>query len=66
CPGWTLIDMNPRTVDIAAAGTTLFQLHDTGALFKWDGRTPCTATACPGWTQIDRNPQTKAIVPFAQ
>jgi hypothetical protein len=32
-----------------------------GRLFKWDGRTVCTATACPGWTLIDMNARTAAI-----
>jgi len=61
CPGWTLVDRNPRTQEIAATGNALFQRHVDGKLWKWYGRTPCTATECPGWGLIDRNPSTREI-----
>jgi hypothetical protein len=61
CPGWTLIDRNPLTKDVVAAGNALFQLHTDGSIWLWDNRSSCTPDACPGWTQIDRNPHTKAI-----
>jgi hypothetical protein len=55
-----LIDQNPRTKEIAAAGGTLYQRHVDGKLWKWDGHTACTATACPGWMLIDQNPRTQS------
>ena len=51
CPGWSLIDSNTRSVQIAAAGNRLFQLvqiaaagdrvfqlHVDGKLWQWDGK----------------------------
>jgi hypothetical protein len=56
-------------VEIAAqsdegGSSILFERHDNGDGWRWDGRTPCTTTACPGWTLIDRNPRTIASVPL--
>jgi len=62
CPGWTLIDTDPRTQTIAASGNSLFMRQTDGKVWKWYGRTPCTTTACPGWGLIDANPRTAEIV----
>jgi hypothetical protein len=61
CPGWTLIDTDPQTRDIAASNNSLFMRQADGKLWKWYGRTPCTATACPGWGLIDSNSRTAEI-----
>ena len=54
---WTQLDNNPRTVQITSAstigGTQLYQLHRTGAIWKYVG---------PGWQQLDNNPLTVKIV----
>ena len=34
CPGWTLIDRNPRTAAISGD----YQLHVDGKIWRWDGR----------------------------
>ena len=47
CPGWMLIDQNPRTQSMAATGNTLFQRHVDGKLWKWDGHTACTPPPAP-------------------
>ena len=68
CAGWTLIDANKRSRQIAAGGDTLFQLHVDGNLWRWDGRTACTAQGCPGWSLIDREARTvdmQAFVPVS-
>ncbi len=62
CPGWTLIDTDSRTQDIAASNNSLFLRQTDGKVWKWYGRTPCTAAACPGWGLIDSNPRTAGIV----
>ena len=54
--GWQGLDDNPATVQIAAAGGNLYQLHSTGAIWKYVGP-PIT-----GWHQLDNNPASVAIV----
>jgi hypothetical protein len=34
CPGWTLVDMNPRTETIVAGAGALFQRHVDGKKFS--------------------------------
>jgi subtilisin family serine protease len=60
CPGWSRLDNNQRTVQIAAGGTALFQLHYDGRIWRSTGQA-CTADSCPGWTLLDNNPKTIAI-----
>lgn len=42
--------------------TSLFQRHEDGRIWKYDGSGRCTVAACPGWTEIDHNPATRALV----
>ena len=60
CPGWVMLDNNPSTRAIAAAGTALYQLHADGKIWRYTG-VRCGAGACPGWQLIDNNPRTVAI-----
>ena len=62
CPGWILINKDPRIKNITASDSRLFARQGTGELWVWDGRTPCTGTACPGWTLIDSNTRSRQIV----
>ncbi|MGI2908100.1 hypothetical protein, partial [Tolypothrix sp. VBCCA 56010] len=50
------LDNNPATKQIAAAGGNLYQIHNTGAIWKYVG-SPLT-----GWQQLDNNPDSIAIV----
>ena len=66
CPGWTLIDSNPRyrrrLKRYVPAGT--YQRHVDGRIWSFDGNSQCfeeVNTPCPGWTLIDRNPSTTDI-----
>jgi len=61
CPGWQMLDNNPKTAAIAAAGTRLYQLHNNGAIWRYTG-TPCTGNSCPGWQKLDNNSKTVSIV----
>jgi hypothetical protein len=61
CPGWQLLDNNPKTTAIVAAGTQLYQLHEDGAIWRYTD-TPCSGNSCPGWQRLDNNPKTAAIV----
>jgi Astacin (Peptidase family M12A) len=53
---WQLLDNNPATADIVAAGNNLYQLHKNGRIWKYTG-TPLT-----GWQELDNNLATKKIV----
>ncbi|MBE9080483.1 hypothetical protein IQ241_24915 [Romeria aff. gracilis LEGE 07310] len=57
---WLDIDRNIRSISVAASATQIFQLHTTGAIWRWEGR-PCFDGACPHWQQIDNNRQAVAI-----
>jgi M6 family metalloprotease-like protein len=57
---WTDIDRNRNSVALAANSGTLFQLHNTGAIYEWNGQ-PCTDRGCPSWTRLDNNRATTAI-----
>lgn len=57
---WVKLDNNPASVSIVAAGSSLFQLHDTGAIWRYTG-VPCTGNSCPGWQKLDNNPATVAL-----
>ena len=57
--GWQMLDNNPRTISIVAAGVTLYQLHDDGTIWLYTG-TPLT-----GWQLLDNNPRTISIVAAA-
>ncbi len=60
CPGWVMLDSNPATKSIAAAGTALYQLHADGKVWRYTG-VRCGATSCPGWQMLDNNANTAAI-----
>ena len=67
CPGWILIDSGiGRPIQIAAqpSGSMLFQRHEDGSIWKWDGSSHCDAAgkACPGWARINNDARTKDIV----
>jgi hypothetical protein len=62
CPGWQELDRNSATVQIAAGGGQLYQLHDgwsgvagdspwDNSIWMFTGQ-PCNASSCPGWVQI--------------
>ncbi len=40
CPSWRMLDNNPRTRQIVAAETGLFQRHQDGRIWQWMGQ-PC-------------------------
>ncbi len=54
-PDWQLLDNNPATVQIAAAGGNLYQRHNNGFIWRYTG-TPLT-----GWQLLDNNPATVQI-----
>jgi hypothetical protein len=54
-PGWQQLDDNRLTTQIAASGSTLYQLHSNGELFQYTG------TPMVGWAKLDNNPLTKEI-----
>lgn len=54
--GWELIDNNAASTAIAASGNELYQLHDSGRIWKYVGP-PLT-----GWQTLDNNPATQQIV----
>ncbi len=60
CPGWVMLDNNPATRAIAAAGNALYQQHADGKIWRYTG-VRCGAGACPGWQMIDNNARTVAI-----
>ncbi len=60
CPGWQKYDNNAATVRIAASGTKLYQLHNSGKIWESTG-TPCSGNFCPGWKMLDNNPATIGI-----
>jgi hypothetical protein len=60
CPGWTRLDNNIKTVNIAAGADRLYQLHQDGWIWRATG-VPCTGESCPGWTRLDNNRKTLAI-----
>jgi len=52
---WQLIDGNPATKAIVAAGPHLYQLHNNGRIWRYTG------VPMSGWQLLDGNPATKAI-----
>jgi hypothetical protein len=54
--GWIELDANPQTRYIAASHGNLFQLHQSGQIWRYTG-VPHT-----GWFEMDNNSQTKKIV----
>jgi hypothetical protein len=45
---------------IVADGGSLFQLHNTGKIWRYTG-TPCSGNSCPGWQMLDNNGMTGRI-----
>jgi hypothetical protein len=64
CPGWRMLDDNPKSMQIVAAGghheQQLYQLQNDGSIWRYTGTT-CTNAACPGWQKLDASPDTTAI-----
>lgn len=58
-PDWQELDDNPASVAIVADGGDLYQLHNTGKIWKYTG------TPIAGWQELDNNPATKQIVASA-
>jgi hypothetical protein len=55
-PNWRQLDNNPMSIAIVGDADDLYQLHNSGRIFKFSG-TPLT-----GWQELDNNPSTKKIV----
>ncbi|CAM1502198.1 Fc.00g041820.m01.CDS01 [Cosmosporella sp. VM-42] len=53
---WQLIDNNSATISIVVDGANLYQLHNSGRIWKYTG-TPLT-----GWQELDNNSATTKIV----
>jgi hypothetical protein len=45
---------------LAADGISLYQIHNTGAVWRYTG-VPCSGASCPGWQRLDNNSRTAAI-----
>ena len=56
-----MLDDNPATLGIISAAGALYQLHNTGKIWKYTG-TPCSGNSCPGWQMLDDNPAGMYIV----
>ena len=61
CPGWQMIDNNPKTYAIESSGNSVYQLHYDGRLWRHNG-VACADDSCPGWQMLDNNPKTVAMV----
>jgi hypothetical protein len=61
CPGWSRLDNNAKSVAIAAAGGSLYQLHHDGGIWRFTG-VECSGSACPGWQRLDNNPKSVDVV----
>jgi hypothetical protein len=53
--GWELLDRNPESNGILAAGDDLYQMHRDGRVWRYTGR------QITGWQELDNNPATRAI-----
>ena len=58
--GGSLIDNNPKTIQVIKGANGVFQLHNDGQIWQWLGK-PCDGNSCPHWVMIDNNPATKKI-----
>ncbi|KAI5459405.1 hypothetical protein BGZ63DRAFT_406698 [Mariannaea sp. PMI_226] len=54
-PSWELLDTNSNSVSITVDGSTLYQLHGNGRMWKYTG------PAISGWTELDNNSHTKKL-----
>lgn len=64
CPGWVMLDNNPRTRAIFAGGGELYQRHADGSVWEATGQA-CVGGSCPGWRRLDANPRTSALAASA-
>ena len=55
-----MLDNNPATTMIVTDGDHLYQLHNSGRIWRFTG-TPCSGESCPGWQMLDNNPATTMI-----
>lgn len=53
--GWQVLDNNPRTRSIVAAGNSLYQMHGDGTIWTYNG------PPISGWQLLDNNPRARAI-----
>ena len=53
---WPIVDGNRATAEIAVGGTTLYQRHNSGRVYRWQGY-----NSTPRWELIDDNPATVQI-----
>ena len=53
---WQLLDTNSASVAIIADGNSLYQLHNSGRIWKY------VSPPITGWQELDNNPATKSIV----
>jgi len=60
CTGWEEHDNNDESVRIAATGTNLYQLWNSGQIFESTGQA-CSGGSCPGWKLISDYPFTYEI-----
>ena len=56
-----MLDNNSATIGIVAAGNNLYQLHDTGRIWRSTGAA-CGGESCPGWQMLDNNGASIGIV----
>jgi hypothetical protein len=52
-----MLDNNGASIGIVADGSNLYQLHNTGRIWRFTG-TACSGESCPGWQMLDNNGST--------
>lgn len=57
---WQDIDRNSRTVALAATPVDIFQIWDSGPIWRWLDR-PCDPGGCPHWSLLDNNSASRQI-----
>jgi hypothetical protein len=53
CNSWTMLDNNPKTLQLASGNGTLYQLQNDGVIKRFTGK--ACANGCVGWQQLDLN-----------
>jgi hypothetical protein len=56
-----MLDNNGANIGVVAAGNNLYQLHNSGRIWRSTG-VPCSGESCPGWQMLDNNGATIGIV----
>jgi hypothetical protein len=52
-----MLDNNGATIGIFAADNNLYQLHNSGRIWRFTGAA-CSGESCPGWQMLDNNGST--------